>query len=71
MSLYPQNFAQTNILVASLSVFGDITEAASNLFQVMRYLDQQPIDLIIAEKMPNEGLGRAINDRLLRAAQKR
>lgn len=45
------------------------TEAAANLFYYLRELDQLPdIDLIIAEKAPDYGLGPAINDRLRRAA---
>jgi L-threonylcarbamoyladenylate synthase len=43
-------------------------EAAANLFQFLRDFDQMPIDTIVTELLPPEGLGRAINDRLLRAA---
>jgi L-threonylcarbamoyladenylate synthase len=31
-------------------------------------MDAQPIDVIIVEKVPNEGIGVAINDKLLRAS---
>ncbi|GAA4410056.1 L-threonylcarbamoyladenylate synthase [Nibrella viscosa] len=51
-----------------LSPAGDLTEAAKNLFAYLRQLDQLDIDIIYAEKLPDEGLGRAINDRLRRAA---
>jgi len=51
-----------------LSKTGDLKEAAQNLFSSMRYLDEQEIEVILAEKMPAEGLGNAINDRLKRAA---
>ena len=51
-----------------LSPSGDFTEAARRLFASLRYLDQQPLDMILAEPVPEEGLGRAINDRLRRAA---
>ena len=51
-----------------LSENGDFTEAARRLFAGMRYLDGLPIDLILAELLPEEHLGRAINDRLRRAA---
>lgn len=54
-----------------LSAGGDLTEAARHLFSGLRYLDQLPLDLIIAETVPEQGLGRAINDRLRRAAAKR
>lgn len=53
-----------------LSPTGNLTEAAKNLFAALRYLDTKPIDLILAEPVPDHGLGRAINDRLKRAAAK-
>jgi L-threonylcarbamoyladenylate synthase len=51
-----------------LSASGDYAEAARNLFASMRYLDACEIDLIIAELLPEEDLGMAINDRLRRAS---
>lgn len=51
-----------------LSASGDYREAARRLFAGMRYLDQLELDVIIAELLPEEDLGRAINDRLRRAA---
>jgi len=51
-----------------LSARGDFREAAQRLFAGMRYLDQLALDVIIAELLPEENLGRAINDRLRRAA---
>lgn len=51
-----------------LSPRGDLAEAASGLFAALRFLDGCAIDLIIAEPFPDEALGRAINDRLLRAS---
>ena len=53
-----------------LSPTGDLTEAAKNLFDALRRLDKMPVDLIIAEFVPDEGIGRAINDRLRRASAK-
>jgi L-threonylcarbamoyladenylate synthase len=53
-----------------LSPTGDLTEAAKNLFDALRRLDKMPVDLIIAEAVPDEGIGRAINDRLKRASAK-
>lgn len=52
-----------------LSKNGDLQEAAQNLFAYMRILDGMDIDLIITETFPEEGLGRAINDKLRRAAK--
>jgi L-threonylcarbamoyladenylate synthase len=44
-----------------------LEEASKNLFAAMRKLDQLSVDYIVTERVPNIGLGRAINDRLLRA----
>ncbi len=51
-----------------LSENKDLNEAASNLFAAMRKVDELEIDIILAEKFPNKGLGFAINDRLKRAS---
>lgn len=51
-----------------LSVEGDLNEAAKNLFAAMRTLDTVDVSVILSEHLPEEGLGRAINDRLRRAA---
>ncbi len=57
--------------VFALTEQGDMREAASNLFAIMHRLDGMGFDAIYAEKVPDEGLGRAINDRLYRASKKR
>jgi len=57
-------------VVEVLSKTGSLSEAAANLFAAMRRLDEANLDLIIAVKVPNQGIGQAINDRLYRAAQK-
>lgn len=52
-----------------LSPDGSLEEAARNLFSALRELDHQSdTDVILAELVPESGLGRAINDRLRRAA---
>jgi len=51
-----------------LSQDRNLDEAAQNLFSVMREIDKLDLEVIIAEKFPDEGLGRAINDRLKRAS---
>ena len=51
-----------------LSEKGDLTEAAARLFETMRELDSLPYRCILAEPLPEQGLGRAMNDRLRRAA---
>lgn len=54
--------------VEVLSKVGDLTEAAANLFAALRRLDASGVRRILAEPAPDVGLGRAINDRLRRAA---
>jgi len=51
-----------------LSPSGNLEEAAQNLFEALRSFDKMQVDVILAELVPNVGLGRAINDRLRRAA---
>lgn len=50
-----------------LSNDGSLVEAAKNLFAVLRLTDKLKVDVILAERFPDEGIGRAINDRLGRA----
>jgi L-threonylcarbamoyladenylate synthase len=54
--------------VEVLSARGDLREAAANLFSAIRRLDGLGLDLILAESVPETGLGRAIMDRLRRAS---
>ena len=54
--------------VEVLSKKGDMREAAANLFSAIRRLDGLNLDLIVAEPIPEIGLGRAIMDRLRRAS---
>lgn len=51
-----------------LSPTGDLNEAARNIFKALRKMDQPHIKEVFAEWVPDQGLGRAINDRLKRAA---
>jgi L-threonylcarbamoyladenylate synthase len=52
----------------NLSPTGDLSEAAANLFALLRRLDRPDVTGIAAMPVPERGLGRAINDRLRRAA---
>ena len=54
-----------------LSFFGDLREAASRLFHAMRELDRSDVKVIYAERVLDQGIGRAINDRLERASIRR
>lgn len=50
-----------------LSKEGSLAEAAKNLFAALREIDGLKVAVILAEIFPDEGIGRAINDRLNRA----
>src|SRR5581483_3159129 len=54
--------------IEMLSPTQNLREAAATLFAKMRKLDESGVDLIVAELVPDEGLGIAINDRLRKAA---
>lgn len=64
---YPQ-VPRENLYI--LSKTGDIDEAAANLFSALRKMDKTNTNCIVAEFVPEEGLGKAINDRLTRAQAK-
>ncbi|MFE3868905.1 L-threonylcarbamoyladenylate synthase [Flavobacterium sp. LS2P90] len=53
-----------------LSSTGNLAEAASQLYAALHRLDKCDLDCIIAERFPDVGLGRTINDRLKRATKK-
>jgi L-threonylcarbamoyladenylate synthase len=55
-------------VIEVLSKTGNLDEAARNLFAALRRLDASDVKRIIAEPVPDSGIGKAINDRLRRAA---
>lgn len=55
-------------VVETLSPSGNLLEAAANLFAVLRRLDGLGLKRVIVEPVPERGIGRAIMDRLRRAA---
>jgi L-threonylcarbamoyladenylate synthase len=63
----PSGFAE----VLWLSRSGDLAEAAANLFAMLRRLDRPSFTGIAVMPIPEHSLGRAINDRLRRAAAPR
>ena len=56
------------VATRNLSDTQDLREAAVNLFRYLRELDELGVDLIVAERVPDQGLGSAILDRLTRAS---
>lgn len=57
--------------VFNLSPSGDLAEAAANLFDMLKRADATGACEIAVVPIPKDGLGEAINDRLLRAAAPR
>jgi L-threonylcarbamoyladenylate synthase len=53
-----------------LSPSGTYEEAAANMYDALHRLEKDGVDLIIVERLPNEGLGRTVNDRFERASAK-
>ena len=52
-----------------LSKTGNVSEAATNLYSALHQLDEQDLDIIIAERLPNHDIGKSINDILQRATK--
>lgn len=59
-----ESFAHVEFLSRNL----DLREAATNLYSAMRRLDESGVELILAEPVPEVGLGVAIMERLRKAA---
>jgi len=60
----PGQYAAVEVLAPG----GDLTQAAAGLFDALHRLDAAGLTEILAERVPDTGLGQAINDRLQRAA---
>jgi len=54
----------------NLSKNGSLKEAANNLYKTMRKIKKRNFKSIAVVKIPNTGIGRAINDRLRKASNK-
>lgn len=54
--------------VENLSPEADLRQAAARVYAALRHLDQAGLPRLIALRLPDVGLGRAINDRLQRAS---
>ena len=52
-----------------LSKKGDLKEAARNLYNILRKIKKDKYSSIAVCKIPNMGLGKTINDRLIRASK--
>ena len=54
--------------VLRLTYAADLREYAANLFEAMHLLEDSDVEIIVAEQVPETGLGIAIMDRLRKAA---
>lgn len=70
LTLLPPEQPQAFTKIEVLSERGDLVEAASRFFAALRRLDAAELNRIVATPFPETGLGRALNDRLRRAAAK-
>ena len=52
-----------------LSKKGDLNQVAKNLYSTLREIKRKKFSSIAVEKIPNSGIGKAINDRLKRASK--
>jgi L-threonylcarbamoyladenylate synthase len=59
----------TNSNYYFLSKKGDLREAAKNLYSTLRKIKSNKHKSIAVSKIPNRGLGKTINDRLIRASK--
>ncbi|MBI1305613.1 MAG: threonylcarbamoyl-AMP synthase [Bacteroidetes bacterium] len=63
-------FGGEGVFDINLSKSGSLSEAATHLFAALREADKSPKPTILIERVPDTGLGKAINDRLNRAARR-
>jgi L-threonylcarbamoyladenylate synthase len=63
------NRSYSNKNVFNLSTKGNLKEAAKNFFNTLRVIKNKKFKSISVNKIPNKDLGKAINERLIRAAQ--
>ncbi|QOD59607.1 threonylcarbamoyl-AMP synthase [Polaribacter haliotis] len=65
--VFKDSLKDKNLTEIILSENGLMHEAASKLYNSLHELDSLKLDVIIAERFPDNGLGKSINDRLQRA----
>lgn len=68
LSLSPRSDASGYTVAEALSEDGNLLDAAAHLFAALRRLDAAELDRVVIEAVPETGMGRAIMDRLRRAA---
>lgn len=68
ISLNDHPLSQEASLHIMLSPENDLRHAASGFFEAIHEADDSHAEIILIERFPDEGLGRAMNDRAIRAA---
>jgi L-threonylcarbamoyladenylate synthase len=70
LTLVPRPDVEEYVVVEALSKDGTLLEAAAHLFAILRRLDSLGLERVVVETVPECGIGRAIMDRLRRAAMR-
>jgi L-threonylcarbamoyladenylate synthase len=60
----------SEVYVVNLGRSNDLPAAAAGLYSALIEMDRQGVQVIVAQSFPEEGLGKAIMDRLKRASKK-
>jgi L-threonylcarbamoyladenylate synthase len=68
ISLFETDLSAGARLNLALSPSGNLVEAATRFFDALHVADASDAEIILIEEFPDEGLGRALNDRARRAA---
>ena len=68
-NLFLKKKNKTRLNYFFLSKKGNLNEAAKNLYDTLRKIKKKGYKSIAVEKIPNKGLGKSINDRLIRASK--
>lgn len=66
---WQEHFAALGATVAPLGAQADLTQVARRLFAQMRSLERAGVDLMLTHTFAQDGLGLALQDRLLRATE--
>ena len=66
----PLETDKTDVIIKALNLSkkGDLYEAAQNLFDYLRKLDKLKMKRIVVMPIPEKGIGKTINERLIRAS---
>jgi L-threonylcarbamoyladenylate synthase len=65
---FTHDYTSEHVNCFRLSADANLNEAAQNLFTALRSFDDTKVEIIVADNLPDSFLGRAVNDRLKRAA---